>query len=74
MSDAKPTGPGVEPINHEGKFYWREGLRFIGEIPAGGQLMTAGPRIVLVAPGQRPSWVTATGLVPIELHELSADS
>ncbi|WP_341249265.1 hypothetical protein [Cupriavidus pauculus] len=44
----------------------RHGLVFITECPEGAQLLALDGRVVLVAPGQPPTYVESTGLKPIE--------
>ena len=45
----------------------REGVVYLGDVPAGAQLLMYNGRTFIVGPGIEPSWVTPTGLQPLEL-------
>lgn len=45
---------------------YREGVVYIADVPAGAQLLMYNGRAFVVGPGMEPSWVTPTGLQPLE--------
>lgn len=42
---------------------------FICEAPAGAQMIAVGLKILVVAPGMAPCWLTPTGLVQIDMTQ-----
>ena len=46
---------------------YRNGVVYLGDVPADAQLLMYNGRVFIVGPGIEPSWVTPTGLQPLEL-------